>query len=240
MAAYGACHKIVNGAVDDCGEFEAKADNAKYCEACECHRSFHKASTIVPLSQSPRPGSSAGLVVNSLPSSIASTKVNSPASRSSLELLRRSPRQGSAKRCLNVESVSPIAIGTPGLAKKVEVEPISPTKVNPYARALTDLQKEFKQEGEGRFEFRKEGGAWRIWCCLCKNLNQVGPGPRKLGKFKKHFSAKKHLDLLRSAEEDANAKEVAAEAKVKARKESEEGWLTTWASEGGLRVHLHT
>jgi hypothetical protein len=43
MADYGACKKIgMDGLLDGCGEFEAKEDNAKYCEACDCHRSFHK------------------------------------------------------------------------------------------------------------------------------------------------------------------------------------------------------
>lgn len=235
MAEYGPCHKIINGGVDGCGEFEANEDNPKFCEACDCHRSFHKllqgSSVALQLGASV-PGSSAGLMVNSLLSSMPSPRVTSPASPAE-ELVRRSPRQVTAKRSLNV-SASPCNIATsfPGLIKKVKVEPISPTKRNPYIPALAALQKEFDQQGEGRFEFRKEGGAWQIWCCLCKNLNKVGPGPRQLGNFKKHFSSKKHLDMLRSAEDDAAAKELAAEAKVKAKREREESWLATWASEG--------
>jgi hypothetical protein len=112
-----------------------------------------------------------------------------------------------AKRFLDVSS--PAAGGAEAYVvnKKIKIEGEQSTPViNPYASALADLHKEFKQEGSGRFEFRREGREWRIWCCLCKNLNQVGPGPRKLGNFKKQFTSKKHLDLLSSAKEDASAK----------------------------------
>jgi hypothetical protein len=84
MAEYGPCHKIVDGGVDGYGEFEAKEDNPKFCEACECHRSFHKilpgGSSVTLQSGASVPGSSAGLVVNSLLSSMPSPRVTNPAS----------------------------------------------------------------------------------------------------------------------------------------------------------------
>lgn len=66
----------------------------------------------------------------------------------------------------------------------------------------------------------------------------MGPGPRKLGNFKKHFASKKHLDMLKTDEEDASIKELAAEAKVKERRMREEAWLSTWAIEGGSSHYL--
>jgi hypothetical protein len=243
---YGPCRKSVNGAPPDgCGEFVADDGKPNFCEACECHKSFHKvldlAQVMEVAPQAPpvpaQTGSSLQGGEGSFQSPIASKPV------AVVELGRRSPRINSAKRVLNVSDGSPVPAGqsnASSLPKKVKVEPGTSARPehNPYAPALADLQKEFKQEGAGRFEFRKEGGEWQIWCCLCKNLNKVGPGPRKLGNFKKHFASKKHLEMLRTEEEDASVKELAAAAKVKERREREEDWLSKWAMEGGLSHRL--
>jgi hypothetical protein len=237
---YGACRKKVDGEVDGCGMFAVSEDRPNFCEACEHHKNFH----IVPKTEvvkvvEGRGNSCVGLSKSELEGECQSPVV---ASKSKLEPeVRRSPRTLSAKRVLNVSesSAANTASGSAAsLTKKVKVEPgtqASKPEHNPYARALADLQKEFNQEGPGKFEFRREGGEWRVWCCLCENLNKVGPGSTKLGNFKKHFDSKKHQDLVEGVDV-ASAKKAAAEAKVNAQREKEEVWLSRWASEGGLQM----
>jgi hypothetical protein len=240
---YGACRKVVDGGVDGCGEFAASEDKPNFCEACEHHKSFHKVPDVEAAKLASEPQSMPILIGSSLGGEGPSFQSPNAAEASTETEVRMSPRITSAKRVLNV-SDSSYAFPGPSIGslflKKVKVESNTSARleVNPYARALANLQKEVRHEGSGRFEFRKEGGEWQIWCCLCKNLNKVGPGPRKLGNFKKHFSFKKHQEMLKTEEEDASAKEVAAAAKAEAKQQREDLWLSTWASEGGsVPVH---
>jgi hypothetical protein len=231
---YGACRRVVDGGVDGCGEFAASEDRPSFYEACDHHKSFHRVLDVEAVTE---PQNVPILTGSSLGGEGPSFQSQNAAGASAEKEVRRSPRVTSAKRVLNVSDMSPAFSSTSngGLSlKKVKVESNTNARpeVNPYAPALADLQKEFHQEGSGRFEFRKEGGAWQIWCCLCKNLNKVGPGPRKLGNFKKHFTSKKHQEMLKTEEEDASAKEVAAVAKAEAKRQREDLWLSTWSSEG--------
>lgn len=228
---YGACRRVVDGGVDGCGEFVASEDRPSFCEACDHHKSFHRVPDVEAVTE---PQNVPILTDSSLGGEGPSFQSPNAAGASAEKEVRRSPRVTSAKRVLNVSDMSPAFPSTSngGLSlRKVKVEPNTNARpeVNPYAPALADLQKEFHQEGSGRFEFRKEAGAWQIWCCLCKNLNKVGPGPRKLGNFKKHFTFKKHQEMPKTGEEDA--KEVAAVAKAEAKQQREDLWLSTWSSE---------
>jgi hypothetical protein len=199
---YGACKKVIDGGVDGCGEFAASEDKPNFCEVCEHHKSFHKVLDVEAAKLASEPQSMPILTGSSLGGEGPSFQSPTAAGVSAETEVRRSPRITFAKRVLNVSDSSPAFPGPSngGLSlKKVKVEPNTSARpeVNPYAPALADLQKEFHEEGSGRIEFRKEGGEWQIWCCLCKNLNKVGPGPRKLGNFKKHFTSKKHQECSR-------------------------------------------